>query len=130
MQAVHKGLVGLYSNQVSDHRTESFMYRLCIGLNMANNTPYTPTPETRRDLIGQYVHSLTTDSTPLEDLSHMCWMAVKRDFAGSVTTEQNKAVMTFMVAFFANLTTQTRTTLLAELSPQARARLMPSPNEY
>ena len=83
-----------------------------------------------QDLIEQYVHGLTTDSTPLEDLSHMCWMAIRRDFAGSVTTEQNKAVMTFMVAFFANLTTQTRTALLADLSPSARAGLMPSPNEY
>ena len=96
---------------------------------MANAT-YTPTPETRRDLIEHYVHDLTTDSTPLETLTHMCWMAIKRDFAGSVTTEQNHAVMTFMVPFFANLTTETRTVLLADLSPSARARLMASPNEY
>lgn len=97
------------------------------------NTTYTPTPETRRALIEDFVHGLApttgTPSTPLEDLTHMCWMAVQRDFAGAVTTEQNIAVMTFMVGFFANLTTQTRATLLAELSPSARARLSPDPQE-
>ena len=97
-------------------------------------TAYTPTPETRRALIEDFVHGLApttgTPSTPLEDLTQMCWMAVQRDFNGKVTTEQNHAVMTFMVSFFANLTTQSRTVLLAELSPSARARLMPSPNEY
>lgn len=91
-------------------------------------TAYTPEASTRRDLIEQYVHDLTTDSTPLETLTHMCWMAVKRDFSGSVTTDQNKAVMTFMVAFFANLTTETREALMRDLTPSARARLMESPN--
>jgi hypothetical protein len=95
---------------------------------MANAT-YTPKPETRRDLIETYVRDLTNDNTPLETLTGMCWLAVRRDFAGSVTTEQNTAVMTFMVAFFANLTTETRATLLAELSPSARAGLSPDPQE-
>lgn len=92
-------------------------------------TAYTPEASTRRDLIEQYVYSLTQpQETPLETLTNMCWMAVKRDFAGSVTTDQNKAVMTFMVAFFANLTTETREALMRDLTPSARARLMESPN--
>lgn len=69
---------------------------------------YTPTPETRKELIETYVHELTTDRTPMESLTNMCWTAVMSDFDGTVTTEQNKAVMTFMVAFFANLTNEVR----------------------
>lgn len=95
--------------------------------------PYTPKPDTRRALIEEFVHSLahkhTHARTPLEVLTHMCWMAVKRDFAGAVTTEENRAVMNFMLQFFANLTARTRTSLLAELSQSARARLMASPNQ-
>lgn len=66
---------------------------------------YTPTPETRKNLIEIYVGDLITDNTPQQTLFEMCWSAVMSDFDGTVTTEQNEAVMTFMVAFFANLTT-------------------------
>ncbi len=69
---------------------------------------YTPTPETRKELIETYVHELTTDRTPMESLTNMCWTAVMSDFNGTVTEAQNKAVMTFMVAFFANLTNEVR----------------------
>ena len=66
---------------------------------------YTPTPETRKNLIETYVADLITDNTPEQTLFEMCWSAVKSDFNGTVTNEQNEAVITFMVAFFANLTT-------------------------
>lgn len=69
---------------------------------------YTPTPETRKKLIETYVHELKTDRTPMESLTNMCWTAVMSDFDGSVTKEQNEAVMTFMVAFFANLTNEVK----------------------
>ena len=65
---------------------------------------YTPTPETRKQLIETYAHELTTDRTPMESLTNMCWTAVMNDFDGTITEEENKAVMTFMVAFFTNLT--------------------------
>tara|TARA_A200000159_G_C7322661_1_gene339513 strand:- start:1876 stop:2106 length:231 start_codon:yes stop_codon:yes gene_type:complete len=70
---------------------------------------YTPTPETRKELIETYVHELKTDRTPQESLTNMCWTAVMSDFNGKVTTAQNKAVITFMVAFFANLTNELKT---------------------
>lgn len=69
---------------------------------------YTPTPQTRKELIETYLNELTTDRTPMESLTNMCWFAVMADFDGTVTKEQNKAVMTFMVAFFANLTNEVR----------------------
>lgn len=65
---------------------------------------YTPTPETRKELIETYVHELTTDRTPMESLTNMCWTAVVSDFGGKVTEAQNKAVMHFCKDLFANLT--------------------------
>tara|TARA_B100000282_G_C31299800_1_gene295036 strand:+ start:111 stop:371 length:261 start_codon:yes stop_codon:yes gene_type:complete len=60
---------------------------------------YTPSSQARKQARRIAAMSIVRDETPVQTITKMCIACIETDFNGSVSTEQNEAIMTFNVAF-------------------------------
>lgn len=60
---------------------------------------YTPSSQARKKAIRAVVVGTVMDQTPAEIVAEMSWRCIETDFNGSVSTEQNEAIIGFNVAF-------------------------------
>ena len=59
----------------------------------------TPSSQARKQARRIAAMSIVRDETPVQTITKMCIACIETDFNGSVSTEQNEAIMTFNVAF-------------------------------
>jgi hypothetical protein len=65
---------------------------------------YNPSPEARDAMRRSFAASfMSPNSDPVEMVSRMSIRAIEVDFNGSVSSEQNEAIMAFSVAFMSRL---------------------------
>lgn len=64
---------------------------------------YQPSPEARKEAIRAAAVGIIMDKKPAEIVAEMSWRCIKTDFNGSVSTEQNEAVMAFNVVFMVSV---------------------------
>lgn len=65
---------------------------------------YNPSPEARDAMRRSFAESfMSPNSEPVEMVARMSIRAIEVDFNGSVSREQNEAIMSFSVAFMASM---------------------------
>jgi len=64
---------------------------------------YTPSPQARKQAIRAAAVGTIMSRTPVEIVAEMSWRCIETDFNGSVSTEQNEAVMAFNVKFMCSV---------------------------
>lgn len=82
---------------------------------------YTPSPEARKQAIRIAAMSIVRhDETAVETIAKMSIACIETDFSGSVSTEQNEAIMTFNVAFMRSIVSRMESHMKGEWTTTPR----------